>query len=329
MTTFFKFITNNLIYLILASIILGLIYGMYLPTDSFKLFIYPVLFFMIYPMMINLNILNLGSGFKNFKPIAFSLLINYTISPLIAIVLANTFFNGSIEMAIGIYLISILPTSGMTVAWTGLAKGNIMTALIMVSFNLLLSILLLPIYMNLILGSSVAVDTLEIVKELVKIVVIPMVLGDLTRRFILKKWGQEIFNKKIKPNLSGFSSTGVVLLVFFAIALKSKNIITNLDEAIIGIFVMALYYITILLISHFIGKKFLSYGDAVALVYSTAARDLTIALGIAIVLFSDSVLLIAVAYIVQVPLSAMYLRYLQKSQEKTEAILLEKQFNQT
>ncbi|MGD9678655.1 MAG: arsenic resistance protein [Vulcanibacillus sp.] len=321
MTNLFKFISNYLIVFIIGSIILGLIYGIYLPTDNFKSFVYPVLFFMIYPMMINLDILCLGAGFKNFKPVGISLLINYTISPLIAIILANIFFSGSIEFAIGIYLISLLPTSGMTVAWTGLAKGNIMTALILVSFNLLLSIILLPIYMNFILDSSVSIDTMKIIEELIKIVVIPMVLGDLTRRFILKKWGKETFNKKVKPNLSGFSSIGVVLLIFFAIALKSKNIVSNWDQALIGIFVMGIYYVIILIISHVIGKKFLSYGDAIALVYSTAARDLTIALGIAIILFKDSVLLIAVAYIVQAPLSAMYLKFIQKGQKNSDSEL--------
>lgn len=312
LSTFFTFVRDKLIYLITFSILIGLLYGYFFPSQIFQPLIFPVLFLMIYPMMINLDLLALGDAFKNFKPIALSLLINYTISPILAIILAKLFFASNPHFIVALYLIALLPTSGMTIAWTGLAKGNIMTALIMVSFNLLLSIPLLPIYMKFMLGTSVNVDAVQIIQELVKFVVIPMILGDLTRRFILKKWGKEVFNKKIKPQLSGFSSTGVVVLVFMAIAMRSQKIIEQLDQAIIAIVVMFVYYFLILFISHLIGNKLLEYGDRVALVYATAARDLTIALAIAIVLFPDSVLLIAVSYIAQVPIAAFYLKYNQK-----------------
>ena len=65
-------------------------------------------------------------------------------------------------------------------------------------------------------------------------------------------------------------------------------------------------------ISTLVGKTLFRRGDAIALVYGTVMRNLSIALAIAMGVFgaqgADAALLIALAYIVQVQAAAWYVK---------------------
>jgi len=75
---------------------------------------------------------------------------------------------------------------------------------------------------------------------------------------------------------------------------------------------LALMYALNFVISTLIGKAFFKRGDAIALVYGTVMRNLSIALAIAMGVFgeqgADAALLIALAYIVQVQAAAWYVK---------------------
>ena len=315
---FLKLITDNLIYLILISIVIGLFAGQYASADiksTLKMLVLPVLLFMIYPMMININIGEVFKAFKDIKPVALSLFINFVISPLIAIGIANVFFQGNPMYAIGIYLIALLPTSGMTAAWTGIAKGNLNTALVLIAVNLLLSIFILPIYLKFLIAEGVLFDPMELFTQLIQIVFLPMLAGDLTRRAILKKYGKKKF-MQLKPNFSGVSSLGVLMIVFIAMCMKSNEILADISTSLMTLIPLIIFYGLMLTVSIIIGKFMLDRGKAIALTYSTSMRDLSVAIAIAMLSFPEAVLLIALGYMIQPPLAAVYMKYLRgKSQD--------------
>jgi predicted Na+-dependent transporter len=70
------------------------------------------------------------------------------------------------------------------------------------------------------------------------------------------------------------------------------------------------------LLSTVVGKMFLKRGDAIALVYGTVMRNLSIALAVAMNAFgaagSDAALVIALAYIIQVQSAAWYVKLTDK-----------------
>jgi len=73
-----------------------------------------------------------------------------------------------------------------------------------------------------------------------------------------------------------------------------------------------LLYAVNFVISTVVGKAMFQRGDAIALVYGTVMRNLSIALAIAMGVFgaqgADAALLIALAYIVQVQAAAWYVK---------------------
>ena len=66
-------------------------------------------------------------------------------------------------------------------------------------------------------------------------------------------------------------------------------------------------------VSTWVGRRLLPRGDAIALVYGTVMRNLSIALALAINAFgpqgADAALVVAMAYIVQVQAAAWYVRF--------------------
>ncbi|WIF95739.1 arsenic resistance protein [Caminicella sporogenes] len=308
-TKFLKFIKNNLPYLIIVSIVLGLIFGYFSKPTFLKSYVSIVLFLMVYPMMINLKFSDVLKSFNNIRPLIMSIVINFIISPILVFLLGKIFFVNEPMLLVGIILIGLIPTSGMTASWTGLAKGNLQLSLVMISVNLLLSVLMIPIYMKLFLGEVVTVKTMVILNSLLKVVIVPLILGVFTRSLIIKVFGIEKYNQ-MKPNFSGVSSLGVLIIVFIAMALKSKTIINQLDLVALSIVPLVIFYVLIVTISHFLGKKFLKDKDGISLVYATTMRNLTIALGLSLSSFGGSlaVFLIAIGYVVQLPVAAFYMK---------------------
>lgn len=312
-TKLLKFVKTNLSYLIIGSIVVGLIYGYYFKASYLKAYVSTVLFFMIYPMMINLKITDVFKSFNNIKPLALSIGINFFISPILAYTLGKIFFADQPMLILGMILIGLIPTSGMTASWTGLAKGNIQLSLVMISVNLLLSVVMIPVYLKLFLGKMVGVESMVILKSLLQVVLIPLILGSVTRWAIIKSYGVTKYNK-IKPNFSGISSLGVLLIVFIAMALKSKTIINQMDLVLLSIIPLVVFYTIIVLVSHILSNRYLESKDGIALVYSTTMRNLTIALGISLSSFGESlaVFLIAIGYVVQLPVAAFYMRFINR-----------------
>jgi ACR3 family arsenite efflux pump ArsB len=308
-----KLVKENLLLYIFASMFIGTSIGYLLDMSSMKVLINYVLFLMIYPMMINLDVVDVIKEFKEIKPIITSLLMNFIISPLIAISIGKMFFAHSPELFLAILIIALLPSSGMSASWTGLAEGNMKMTLVLMSINLLVSIIVMPFYISIFASEALSIDMIVVTKSLLKIIVIPLILGDLTRRLIYYFKGERNY-RKMKPLFSGISSIGVILIVFLAMSLKSRMIISHLNLVLYSLLPISIYYISQLVISDKIGRAMFNDKERISFVYTIVLRNLTIALGIAMGAFGNSlgIVIITIAYIIQIPIGTIYMKYSKK-----------------
>ncbi|MEW6518316.1 MAG: bile acid:sodium symporter [Thermodesulfobacteriota bacterium] len=309
-------INKNLVIAIPAMMIAGFFFGITMEQSllkQLKALILPFTFLMVYPMMVTLNIKHLQEGIKNVKLQLFTQLINFCFIPFLAYGLGRWFFADQPYMALGLLLASLLPTSGMTISWTGFARGNLGAAINMTVLGLTLGSLATPFYIQYLMGARVDVDMYLVVKQIAVIVFLPMLLGYLTRQFLLKKYGMPRFKQHIAPRFPALSTIGVLAIVFVAIALKAQQIYEN--PFILGAIFLPLLiiYSVNFLVSTLVGRFFFKRGDAVALVYGTVMRNLSIALAIAINAFgaqgANAALVIAISYIIQVQSAAWYVKF--------------------
>jgi len=312
-----SFIQKNLVWTIPVSMIVGLIYGYLFNAAPLKQFIIPVTFIMVYPMMVTLNVKTVLKG-QDYKLQLTTQIINFIIIPLIVFFIGKLFLSGEASKfglwAVGLFLIGVLPTSGMTISWTGFAKGNKEAAIKMVVFGLVIGSLAAPIYTKVFMGTTIEVNMLHMFKQIAIFVFLPLFAGLFTQAVGMKKYGKKVWNERIKPKFPPFSALGVILIAFLAMSLKAKNIIANPGDIVIILIPLVVFYLISYLMLTIVGKLFFSREDAIAMVFGVVMRDLSIALAIAMTAFGKEgmtiALLIALAYIVQIQSAAWYVKFI-------------------
>jgi ACR3 family arsenite efflux pump ArsB len=271
---------------------------------------------MVYPMMINLQIQKVFSG-GDLRLQLVTQIINFGIIPFLAFGLGKVFFSDRPLIALGLLLTSLLPTSGMTISWTGFAKGNLNAAIKMTVIGLIFGSLATPFYAKWLMGTVIEIPLIDIFKQIVFIVFLPMILGFVTKQILLKTVGADKYNKNLKQKFPAFSTLGVLGIVFVALALKAQSIIANPRDLLSYFIPLVIIYGINFSLSTIVGKSLFNREDAIALVYGTVMRNLSIALAIAITVFgakqgSEIALIIAMAYIIQVQSAAWYVKLTDK-----------------
>ena len=337
MLHYLSFIQKNLVWTIPVSMLAGLLYGYLFDAGPLKQFIIPITFIMVYPMMVTLNVKSILKG-KDGKLQGITQVINFVLIPIIAFVIGKIFLGGEAPKyalwAVGLFLIGVLPTSGMTISWTGFARGNKEAAIKMVVFGLIIGSLAAPIYTKLFMGATVEVDMLHMFKQIGIFVFVPLFVGLATQVVGKKKYGEQVWNRKIKPRFPPFSALGVVLIAFVAMSLKARHIIAHPGDLLIILVPLAVFYILSYGLLTVVGRYFFSREDAVAMVFGVVMRDLSIALAIAMTAFGKEgttiALLISLAYVIQIQSAAWYVRFVDvifgkapEAEEKEEAVRVE------
>lgn len=308
-----QFIQKNLVWSVPACMLAGIVVGTLIDPAPLKALIIPLTFLMVYPMMVNLQLQEVLAG-GDAKVQVVTQLINFAVVPFFAFGMGQLFFADQPLVALGLLLASLLPTSGMTISWTGFAKGNVGAAVKMTVVGLILGSVATPFYAKGLMGAVVDIPLGDIFRQIIVIVFLPMVLGFVTRVALIRAVGADKYHKNLKQKFPAFSTLGVLGVVFVAMALKAKDIVGNPTILLSFLLPLALLYGGNFLLSTLVGKLFFQRNDAIALVYGTVMRNLSIALAIAMTSFgreqgSEIALIIAMAYIIQVQAAAWYVRF--------------------
>lgn len=308
-------IQKRLVYYLPLTMLLAIIYGNYFDVGYLKQLTPFIVFFMVYPMMIVLrygDLLNKGNN----KLLLTSQLINFIVFPLVGYFIGKVFFSDNQYLMIGILLMALLPTSGMTISWTGFAKGNVPEAIKMMVVGLILGAALTPFYLGVFMGESVDIPFSGIIVEIIKVVFIPMILGYLSQKLLVRKFGMEEYNRKFKPRIPLISTLSLVSIVFISTAMRAKVIVSNPILLVRIILVLSAAYAFGFILVTLIAKLLFNREDGIALVYGTVMRNLSIALAIALSIFSEAgsevALIVAVGFVIQIQGAAIYLKRADK-----------------
>lgn len=310
-----NWLQKNLSLSIPTAMVLGLVFGQLADTSGLRLAILPLTFLMVYPMMVTTNLAELRKP-GGWRLQGVTLGINFLLMPAVGYGMGLWFFADEPMVRLALLLTALLPTSGMTISWTGFAKGNVPAAIRMTVIGLIAGSLLAPLYLQLLLGTVVEVPMAQVFGQIALIVFLPLVLGALTQRWLVGRHGHAHFNQVLKPRFPPFSTLGVLGIVWMSMALKSTDILAQPMQLPGLLLPLVLMYLLNFVISTSVGKLLFTRGDGIALVYGTVMRNLSIALAIAMGVLgaqgADAGLVIALAYIVQVQSAAWYVRLTER-----------------
>nr|WP_320009721.1 bile acid:sodium symporter [uncultured Desulfobulbus sp.] len=305
-------VSKNLVVAIPTVMVFGFIAGAVGDMAWLKSLIIPFTFLMVYPMMVTLKVREVFSG-GNLRAQLITQLVNFAVVPFLTFGIGWMFFREQPYMMLGLLLAGLVPTSGMTISWTGFAKGNMAAAVKMTVIGLTLGSLLTPLYVKGLLGATVSMNMVTVFKQIGLIVFLPMALGYATQRTLISRYGQKTFAQRFAPRFPAMSTLGVLGIVFIALALKAKTIMAAPQMLVQILVPLAIVYLINYMLSTVLGRMLLPRGDAIAMVYGTVMRNLSIALAVAINAFgtqgSDAALVVALAYIIQVQSAAWYVKF--------------------
>ena len=266
-------------------------------------------FFIIYPMMVNLKIESLAKAGKNIKGLSLTVAYNFLWAPLIGSLLAAIFL-GDPLLALGFLLVMVVPCSSMSIAYTGLAEGDIELATVAVALSFVLAVGAVPLWMVFFAAHyAIAAPLQDMLMSILTVLIAPMVIGYLTRLTLVRRLGEKKFQalQPLFPALSLMALYGIVFLIFFA---KATVIVEKWQLVLMLLIPNALFIALTLVAATWLNRRLhLSYREHMALVFASTGKNNGTAIAIAATAFSPLVAVPAATMpIFQILFLVLYLR---------------------
>lgn len=248
---------------------------------------------MLYGLFLEVPLKDLKKSFKNVKFTLTSLIINFIWTPLFGYFLGNLFINGNVDIFIGFFMLILTPCTDWYLVFTKMAKGDLNLSLSILPINLILQIILLPVYLILFFSSGNSINYSDLVYSLVIVIVIPFMLAQITKL---------ILNNDLKQKATGFFSKYQILflaLAVFAIFNSQGNLLFENLNSLLTIFIpLIAFFASNTIIDLLLSEQIhFSYEEYASLTMTTLARNSPLALAIAINSFPGREL-IAIALVI-------------------------------
>ncbi len=281
------------------------------------------LFFMIYPIMVNIDFRSVVKAGKTPKPVALTLIVNWGIKPFTMALLAIFFMryvwvpyltpDMADQYIAGMILLGVAPCTAMVLVWSYLSKGNMGHTLVMVAINSLTMLILYGLLAGFLLGiADMPVAWQTIFFSIGIYIGLPLLVGYISRDRLIRKKGMRWFETQFAPSLKYISMTALLLTLILLFSFQGKVILEQ--PAIIGMIALPLYIQVMLIffitygLAKFIG---LPYEDAAPSAQIGASNHFEVAIAVAAMLYgidSGAALATVVGVLIEVPvmLSLVY-----------------------
>ena len=314
---FTRWMIGHIAIPVIIAMAIGLGVGYFIPHKvamKLKFTIIIGLFWMLYPMMINLEMKRMGKMITLPKQMILSLTLNFIISPLIVGALVITFIKGNPLIGAGLMLVGISPCSAMNTAATAFVGGNIELTLVIIAVSYLITIIAAPFWITVFMHKTIPIPFGFMVRQIALVILIPMIAGWLTRLLLEKKMGKEKY-MEITPSFEGFSFLGVLFMIIFLFIINGKNILTHWHVLVIVIGASVAFFAIMMFLGIFTPKLFkMNYKDSASLTVTSMAKNESIAMALAFMLFGPKAALgVSIGgVLIQIPFMVAYIQGISK-----------------
>jgi len=275
-----------------------------------------LIWLMIYPMMMKVDWGSIKNVRKNPKGLFVTWITNWVIKPFTMYGIAALFFyiifKGLIPQDLakdylaGAVLLGAAPCTAMVFVWSHLTKGNPSYTVVQVATNdIIILIAFIPI-VKLLLGiSNITIPWDTLILSVALFVVVPLAGGMLTRWLIIKKKGQEFFDKRFIPKFNHVTIAGLLLTLVIIFTFQGQTIIDNPIHILLIAVPLVIQTFLIFFIAYFASKTLkLTHDIAAPAGMIGASNFFELAVAVAIAVFgatSPVALATIVGVLVEVP----------------------------
>jgi len=310
MKQFAEFIRKNYQTIILITVVVGLLLGLWTaaPGKVVQRYSQALTFLMI--LFISLTITPRQFALVVRQPLAVvaGLVLNFVYMPLLCWALARLLVSDP-QLITGIILVGVVPCAGMAAVWTALLKGDVPLGMAINGLTMVLGPFLIPPLMVWLARSSVQINPWAMFQQLAIILLIPLVLG-ITLRWLADRFWDP---KPYLPLMPALSALTAVLLMFAVCNVNVPliqarwSVVPALLGAAVLIFPLGF------LVPHWLGRYAFGWPQRIAITYSSGMKNLPIAVGLAFASFKGQSLVglpVALAFILQMLTASTFYRYL-------------------
>ncbi len=179
-----------------------------------------LLMVVMFGMGLTLRLEDFKLVFTRPKDIIIGCLAQFIFMPALAFLLSKI-FNLDAALMAGVVLVGTCPGGTASNVITYLAKGDVALSVGMTSVNTLLAPLLTPAITYLLLKTTVYVDVIAMFLSILKVVIIPIVLGFLINKFFGK------FTQKLITILPLVSVTAICIIIMAVISHNAAKILST------------------------------------------------------------------------------------------------------
>jgi ACR3 family arsenite efflux pump ArsB len=272
--------------IIITAALMGLLLGAVTPFGSVSSSLIEVfLMLLLYILFLSIDLKQIRKSFTNVRFTLSAVIINFVFTPLFGYLLGKIFFPGSLDIRIGLLMLLVTPCTDWYLVFTGLSKGNVELGMTILPLNLILQIVLLPVYLLVLIGSEVTMDVGSLVSSVAMVLVIPFVLAYITK-LITKN--SEKFKSFLSEQGDNLQLLFLCLAVVVMFASEGKNLLDN-PLLLAQMFIPLLIFFAVLFFVAQIAGRLQKFPkkDIVALNMTTLARNSPLSLAIAVVTFPE------------------------------------------
>jgi len=287
-----------------------------------------VLWIMIFPMMVQIDFGKLKDVYRHPKAMWITLVVNWLIKPFTMFFFAVLFFKYIFSPFIplkvasgyvaGAVLLGAAPCTAMVFVWSYLSGGDPNYTLAQVAVNDLVVIVAYAPIVKFLLGlNRMVIPYSTVFYSVVIYVLIPVILGYVFRKFIIKKKGEEWLKNVFVKDMKTVTVIGLLLTLVVIFMFQGKAIVSN-PIAVILIMVPLIIQTYFIFFVGFVMAKRLNvrYSLAAPAIMIGASNFFELSVATAVILFglgSPATLATVVGVLVEVPVMLSLVAIMKKS----------------
>ena len=213
------------VWIYLAAIIAGLGLGLSLPrlAEPLEVALWPLLGILIFVTFTQVPLIHVADAFRDRRFMGAMLAGNFVIVPLIVVGLL-VFLPADPPVRLGVILVLLVPCTDWYITFTHLSEGDTGRAIAATPVNLIVQMLLLPVYLWLFMGTAF----LEIFAVgPIATVFLALIVAPLVAAWVLERWAEARPGRKAVIERLGLFPVPLLALVVFLIAASQVQTVTD------------------------------------------------------------------------------------------------------
>ncbi len=277
-------------------------------------------FFVIFAVMLPVEIKDVGKAFRKVKPTSVALFVNFIFIPAFSWTMGWLILKNYPDFWVGAILYTLTPCIGWYLIFTDIAQGDVPWGIALLPWNITLQVVLMPLYLYILVGRVIPVEVSTLIRSVGLFLAAPFVLAYITQKIVINRKGRDYFFGPFKGVLGEVKLWALVVVIISMFVSQRSLGISDIHKVGFLIAFLILFFFVLFFIAIYAGRVFkLGYEDTVTMAFTTTARNSEAVIGVAVAAFPGHPLVylaIILGPVVELPMLLLIARALLYLRER-------------